>query len=55
MDDHTSHEQAYQNGKEYMRQCILEKLYTAKGTALGIQRVVLSAVIEMVQNLEVRP
>lgn len=55
MNEHDGYEQAYHNGKERMREEILNKLRDAKGNAMGIQRAVLTEVIEMVKKLEVRP
>lgn len=55
MDENTAYEQSYLNGKEYMRQSILNMLRDAKGRALGVERSVLSDVIEAVTKLEVRP
>lgn len=54
-DEYTACEMAYKNGKEAMRQAILDKLGDAKGVSLGRDRALLSEVIEMVQKLEVRP
>ena len=48
-------EKAYQNGKERMREEIINKLRDAKGRALGLQRAVLTDVIEMIRKMEVRP
>lgn len=55
MQDYDGYEQAYHNGKERMREEILNKLLDAKGNAMGLQRSVLTEVIEMVRKLEVRP
>lgn len=55
MDENTAYEQSYLNGKEYMRQSILNMLRDAKGRAVGVERIILSDIIDMVKNLEVRP
>lgn len=55
MTENDGYEIAYRNGKERMREEILNKLLDAKGNAMGAQRTVLSDVIEMVRKLEVRP
>ena len=55
MDDNNAYEQAYKNGKERMRQAILEKLKTARGFNIGLRRWVISDIIELVEKLEVRP
>ena len=55
MNDYDGYEQAYHNGKERMREAILNKLREAKGNALGVQRSVLTEMIEMIREMEVRP
>lgn len=55
MTENDGYEVAYHNGKERMREEILNKLREAKGNAMGVQRQVLTDVIEMVRKLEVRP
>ena len=55
MTENDGYEVAYHNGKERMREEILNKLRDAKGKALGLQRAVLTDVIEMIRKLEVRP
>lgn len=55
MDENTAYEQSYLNGKEYMRQSILNMLRDAKSRALGAERNVLSDIIDAIKKLEVRP
>ena len=55
MTENDGYEIAYNNGKERMRDEILNKLRDAKGNAMGLERSVLTDVIEMVRKLEVRP
>lgn len=55
MTENDGYELAYHNGKERMREEVLNKLRDAKGEALGLQRAVLTDVIEMIRKLEVRP
>ena len=54
MYEHDATEQAFKNGVEYMRTVIIDKLREKKGRAMGAERFVLSAVIELIQKLEVR-
>lgn len=51
---HDATEQAFKNGAEYMRGLIIDKLLERKGRAMGPERFALSAIIELVQKLEVR-
>lgn len=53
--DYEATEQAYVNGKERMREAILDRLRTLKGQEMGPRRQVISDIIEMVRKLEVRP
>ena len=55
MTEHDAFEIAYNNGKEYMRQQIINNLRNAKGNAVGVQRQVLADVIEIIKKLDVRP
>lgn len=55
MTENDGYEIAFKNGKEYMRQQIINKLLNAKGNAMGVQRQVLTDVIEMIRKMEVRP
>ena len=55
MTENDGYEIAYRNGKERMREEILNKLRDAKGNAMGVQRQVLTDVIEMIRKMEVRP
>lgn len=54
MYEHDATEEAFKNGAEYMRSLIIDKLREKKGRAMGPERLVLSAVIELTQKLEVR-
>ena len=55
MTEHDAFEIAYNNGKEYMRKCVIDKLREMKDQAMGLERFVLGEVISIIQKLEVRP
>lgn len=55
MTENDGYEIAYHNGKERMREEIINKLRDAKGNAMGVQRMVISEIIEMIRKMEVRP
>ena len=55
MTENDGYEIAFKNGKEYMRQQIINKLLDAKGNAMGVQRMVISEIIDMIKKLVVRP
>ena len=55
MDDNNAYEQAYNNGKEKMRQAIIENLKRVMGFNIGLRRSVISDIISMVENMEVWP
>lgn len=54
MYEHDATEEAFKNGANYMKSLIIEKLTLLKGEAMGTERLVLSAVIEVIRKLEVR-
>lgn len=53
MDNYTATEEAYKNGKERMREAVIDKLKNMKGVALGAERRALDEAIRAVQKLEV--
>lgn len=55
MNIHDATEQAWKNGADYMRTLIIDKLREKKGQAMGPERLFLSAIIELIQKMEVRP
>lgn len=55
MTENDGYEQAFKNGKAYMKQQILERLKFAKQHELGVRRFIISDIIEMIENLEVKP
>lgn len=55
MKEYDAYELAYNNGKEYMRSCIIAKLKEMKGNAMGAARLALYEAIRMVEKMEVRP
>ena len=55
MREYDAYELAYNNGKEYMRLCIINQLREMKGHALGVERFVLDEVIKVVERMVVRP
>lgn len=48
-------ERGFQNGKEYMRTAVIDKLTALKGRAFGRERLIYGEVIEIVRKMEVRP
>ena len=48
-------EAAFQNGKEAMREAVVDKLRDMKGRAMGKDRALLSDLIDMVRKMEVIP
>lgn len=55
MSEYDATEQAYKNGKERMREVVLEKLQSMKKTAIGPARFALDDAIQAVKKMEVRP
>lgn len=55
MKEYDAYEQAYKNGKAYMKQKILERLKFAEQHEMGVRRFIISDIIEMIENLEVKP
>lgn len=54
MHEYDATEEAFKNGANYMKKKILEKLTDLKGLAMGTERMVLSAVINIIDRMEVR-
>lgn len=54
MYEHDATEEAFKNGADYMKKLILEKLTNLKGLAMGTERMVLDAVINIISRMEVR-
>jgi hypothetical protein len=54
MYEHDATEEAFKNGADFMKATILERLTQLKGDALGTERMVLSAVINIIRKMEVR-
>lgn len=54
MYEHDATEVAFKNGADYMKDLILERLALLKGDAMGTERLVISAVIEVIRKMEVR-
>lgn len=53
MDNYTATEEAYKNGKERMREAVIDKLKYMKGKAMGSERRTLDEAIRIIQKLEV--
>ena len=54
MYEHDATEESFKNGANHMKALILEKLTLLKGEAMGTERLVISAVIELIRKMEVR-
>ena len=55
MTENDGYEVAYHNGKERMREEILNKLRDMKGIEMGIRRALVSDIIDAIRKLDVRP
>lgn len=54
MYEHDATEEAFKNGADYMKATIVERLIQLKSEAMGTERMVISAVIELIRKMEVR-